>query len=98
MKQYGSQPVKILATEIVQASDPPATGPRMFEAKYSESGDLICRGTFKVILKQEVPEGANVLTAQFVLAIKSTVDGEIKFKVRYVAEAHLDVLKDYLVY
>ena len=65
LKQYGSPLIKILATEIVQASDPRATDPRMTAIKCSEIRDLIRRGTFQVILKQEVPKGANVLTPQF---------------------------------
>ena len=68
----------------------------MIAAKYSEIRDLIRRGTFKVILRQEVPEGANILTARFVLVIKLRVDEEIKFKARYVAGGNLDVVKDYL--
>ena len=49
-------------------------------------------------MSEEIPEGANILTARFVLAIKSSVDGEIKFKARYVAGGHMDVFKDYLIH
>ena len=37
-------------------SDPRATAQRMVTAKYTETKDLIRRGTFKVILKEEIPE------------------------------------------
>ena len=70
----------------------------MIAAKYTEIRDLLHRETFEVILKEEIPEGSNVLTARFVLAIKSIEDGEIKFKARYVAGGHQDKLKDYLVH
>ena len=79
-------------------SDPCATDLRMVAAKYSEIRDLIRHGTFKVILKEEIPKEASVLTVRSVLAIKSTVDGEIKFKARYVAGGLRDEMKDYLVH
>ena len=70
----------------------------MIAAKYNEIRDLRHRGAFKVILKQKVPERSNVLIARFVLAIKSAVDGKIKFKPIYEAERTQDVLKDYIVH
>ena len=69
----------------------------MIAAKYNVIRDLIRRESFKVILKQEVPEGANFLIVRFVLAIESTVDGEIRLKSRNAAVRHLDFLKDDLV-
>ena len=56
------------------------------------------RGTFKVILREELPDGANALTARFVLAIKSNADGQVKYKARYVIGGHRDRLKQYLVH
>ena len=51
----------------------------MREAIMSEVQDLLRRGTFKVILKEELPDGANALTVRFVLAIKSNANGKIKY-------------------
>ena len=34
-----------------------------------EVRDILRRGTFKVLLREEIPEGSNVLTACYVLAI-----------------------------
>lgn len=56
------------------------------------------RGTFKFHLLEELPIGANALTALFVLAIKSNADGEIKKKARYFTGSHRDVLKHYMVH
>ncbi len=50
----------------------------MQKAIRSEIRDLLRRGTFKVILKEEFPDGAKALSARFVLAIKSNADGENK--------------------
>ena len=65
LKQYGPPPVEILATEIVQTSDPLPTNPRMIAAKHSEIRDLIRRRTFIVIWKQKASEGATVLPLDF---------------------------------
>ncbi len=60
--------------------------------------DLFRRGTFKVILKEELPDRANALTARFFLAIKSNPHGKIKHKARYVIGGHRDRLKHYIVH
>ena len=65
-------------TEIVGKHDPKADSPEMKNAISSEVRDLLRRGTFKVILKEELPDGANALTARFVLAIISNADSHIK--------------------
>lgn len=70
----------------------------MTEAIRSEVRDLLKRGTFKVILKEELPGGANALTARFVLSIKSSADGETKCKARYVIGGHRGILKHYMVH
>ena len=49
-------------------------------------------------MKEELPNGANALTARFVLAIKSNTDGQVKYKARYVIGGHRDELKQYLVH
>ena len=51
-----------------------------------------------MVLKEELPDGANALTARFVLAVKSAVHGKIKYKARYVIGGNHDSLKHYLVH
>ena len=46
----------------------------MIEAKYAEIRDLFDRGTFRDVLRTEFPDGASLITARFVLAIKSDED------------------------
>ncbi len=64
----------------------------------SEVRDLLRRRTFKVLRNSELPDGANALTAHFVLAIKSNTHGQVKYKVRYVIGGHRDKLKHFLVH
>ena len=80
-------------TEVVQKNDKRAYSWEMKEAIKSEAQDLIRRGSFRVIPRKEIPDGANALTARFVLAIKSTADGDIKYKARNVVGGHRDIMK-----
>ena len=65
-------------TEIIDANDPRASSLEMRNTIDSEVRDLLHRGTFKVILREELPDGAIALTARFFLGIKSDADGKIK--------------------
>ena len=70
----------------------------MIEAKYAEIRDLVNKGTFRAFLRTELPDGANLITARYVLAIKSEEDKKELYKARYVAGGHLDIMKDYLIH
>ncbi len=70
----------------------------MTKAKRDEVKGLLERGTFSIILREEVPPDGNVLPGRFVLAIKSTENGEIKFKARFVIGGHRDRMKDLMVH
>ena len=74
----------VFLTEIITKKDPRATSKEMTEAKKTKIRNLLKQGTFKVTLKEDVPSDGNVLPGRFVLALKSTKDGEIKHKTRYV--------------
>ncbi len=52
----------------------------MAAARLKEIKGLLKRGTFEIIFKREFPPEAHILLARFLFAIKSTLDGEIKFK------------------
>lgn len=85
-------------TEIIQSKDPRSHTPEMQETEQDEIINLIKRGTFKVILKKEVPPDANILPGRFVLALKSTVVGTVKHKARFLIGGHRDKLKFYMVH
>ena len=68
----------------------------MLKPIYEEIRDLLRRGTFKIISREEVLDGAYVLTARFVLAIKSKKNGSARIKARYVIGVHRDILKNIL--
>ncbi len=85
-------------TEIIDPNDPRANLKRMSRAKRDEIKGLLERGTFSIILREEVPPDGNVLPGRFVLAIKSTEDGQINFKARFVIGGHRDRLKGFMVH
>ena len=70
----------------------------MNEAGRKEIKTLLERGTFKVILRKEVPPDGNILPGRFMLAIKSTEDGKVKYKARCVKGGHRDRLKPMTVH
>ena len=68
----------------------------MIKAKYAEIRDLINTVTFRAALRDELSDGANLITVRYVLAIKSDDDKEERYKARYDASGHLSIMKDYL--
>ena len=69
----------------------------MTAAKYSEIRDLIKRGRFQAVLRTELPDSANMITARYLLAIKSSEDKEERYKARYAAGRHPGIMQEYLV-
>lgn len=53
--------------------------------------------TFKVILKEEIPLGANVLP-DFFLAVKSRIDRKTNNKASCVTAGHKDNMKDLMAH
>ena len=66
----------------------------MIGTKYAEIRYLFNRSTFRAVLKVELPDGANLIITIYILAIKSDKDKEDRYKARYVADGHVDIMKD----
>ena len=90
--------VDVHLTEILTPAEARTNSRKMSEAKREEISNLLKRGTFRVVLHEDIPKDANVLPGRFVLSIKSTIDGQTKFKARYVIGGHRDKLKHFMVY
>lgn len=82
-------------TEIVRKNDSRAKSAPMRTSISSDFQHLLERDTFKVILKEKLPNGSYVLTALFVHAIESNAEGKVKYKARYVISRHRDSMKRY---
>ena len=91
-------PLSVHVTEILEKAAPRAHSPEMRKAIMSEVSDLVRRNALQVMLKQDLPDDSNAVTARFVLAIKLYAEGNTKCKERYVMDGHRDKLKHYMVY
>ena len=69
----------------------------MVETERKKMQDLISRVTSRFILKDELPEEANILTARFVLLTESAFDSQIKYKAKLVAGVHRENMKHNLM-
>jgi hypothetical protein len=82
-------------TEIIYPGDPRSN---MFDAaKKKELFDLIQRGAFIIILKEEVGPNPNLFSSRFALAVKHQ-DGKEKLKARFVLGGHRDRDKRRLIH
>ena len=88
----------VYLTEIVDRADPRGNSQKMNAARRKEIKTLLERRRFKVMLREDVPPGGNILPGTIVLAIKSTEDGKVKYKVRYVIGGHRDWLRHMMVH
>lgn len=87
---------EVLLTEIILADELRAQHKEMTEAKRKEATDVLRRGAFAAVLTEEIPVNANVIPGRFVLAIKSNLDGRIKYKTRFFVGGHCDRLEDFM--
>ena len=69
-------------TEIIKPIDPRANSPKMNEAKYAEIRDLGNRGTFRAVLRAEMPDSTNLITARYDRAINSDENKHERYKAR----------------
>lgn len=92
---YTSSPrdVPIFVTETVPLSDERANGPKFQAAKKAEMKGLLERGTFDIVLREEVPAGKKILKGKYVLAIKEKGTDKERFKARYVVQGFADPVK-----
>ena len=81
-------PPRILYTEVLTRGDPRE---KCFDdAKRQELMGLIEKGTFRVVLREEIGQNPNIVPSRYVLAIKHSETGETKMKARFVLGGHRD--------
>jgi Reverse transcriptase (RNA-dependent DNA polymerase) len=90
--------VPVYVTEAVENKDPRSNGPEFSAAKQKELLGLLERGTFKVVLREEIPKNAPVMKGRFVLVIKNRETDHEVYKARYVVQGFLDPLKQRAVH
>ncbi len=83
---------------MIEKNDPRTSSAKMKAAIAKEITGLLDRGTFKIILRDEVPKGANVVGGRFVLAIKEEGTEDERYRARFVVLGHRDKDKHQLVH
>lgn len=91
-------PPQVFLTEVLHPRDSRGRSSQFEEAKLKEIEGLVKRGTYEVVLKEDVPVDANILGGRFVLSIKNKDTNEEKFKARFVVQGHTDREKNILVH
>lgn len=98
LSPFNSQlPPSVLITEVLTPNDPHSTSGDFDQAIADEIVGLLNKREFRVVVKQEIGEGANILGGRFVLAIKNKGTDKEMFKARYVVQGHMDRDKEWLV-
>ena len=83
----------VFLIEVILPGDVRAKDPRFREAREREIRGLLERGTWKVVLKENVPKDANIIGGRFVLAIKDEGTKKEVWKARFVVQGYRDKLK-----
>ena len=91
-------PISIHITEFLHPSHPRTRPPQGDAAKIKNKCDLIRRGAWKIVIEQEVPPHASIMTGRFVITIKGIETDIPRFKARYVVKGHKDMGKSELVH
>lgn len=71
---------EILLRDLVPCNNRRATTPEMREAKKTETRNLLKLKTFKVFLRENIPEDGTVFPGCFLLTVKPTIDGHENLK------------------
>lgn len=89
---------KVNLTKVLHPQDPRCNLSEFVDAKYKEIKGLLDKGTWKVELKEDIPEGSNILTGRFVLCIKNVnIDQEL-YMARFVVQGQKDKEKKFIVH
>lgn len=70
----------------------------MIEAKNAEIRNLLERGTFRALIKEDIPPNANVLPGRFLKTIKLSEEDEVKFMACYVIGSYFHRYKNMMVH
>jgi hypothetical protein len=83
-----SPPFQVHLSGVIGISDPRAA---FFDVAMQRNiQGLIERGTWKVVLKDEMPENPNIMGGRFVLTIKDAGTSKKIYKARYVVQGFRD--------
>ena len=79
---------KILITEVLHHNDPRIRSKEAEQARKKEIENLVRRGTWEIVLEEDIPPDANVISGSFVIAIKDVERDKPLFKARFFAHGN----------
>lgn len=79
--------LEVFITEILHPRDPLNNSPHVMKAKRKEIDALVQRGTWKIVMNEDVSLYSNTINGRFVMKIKDIETDEPYFKARFVAQA-----------
>ena len=83
-RKASNPPNNVILTEVLHANDPRAQ--QFDKAKRKEIEGLMEKGIWKVVLRYEVPDNANILNVRLFLAIKDSGTNKEVWEARYVVQ------------
>lgn len=99
MQQFKENyPPGILVIEVTHPADRRGRSQLPNEVKASEFAGLAERSAYKIVLKEDVRKGANILGGRLVLAIKNADAEDEVYKARFVLQRNTDIEKNTLVH
>ena len=88
----------VLVTEVLRHNDPWMWSEKTDRARKQEIENLVRRGTWELVLEEDVPPGSNIISGSFVITSKDVETEKPIFKARFVAHGHRDAEKHNLVH
>lgn len=85
-------------TETLHPSDPKGRSALFDHAKAAELAGLAKRGLYELVLKEDIPLGANILGSRFGLTIRNAGTSEETYKHILVVQSHTDIEMNLLVH
>ncbi len=87
-----------LITEVIHHNDPRMRSEQADRAQKQEIENLVRRGTWELVLEEDVPSGSNIISGSFVITIIDVETDKYIFKARFVAHGHPDAARHNLVH
>ncbi len=89
---------KLVITEFLHHCDPRTRTQEAEAVRTREIENLVRRGTLGLVLEEDLPDDANMITGSFVLTIKDVETETPTFRARFVAHGNRDAVKNQLIH
>lgn len=88
----------VFVTEVIPTSDTRANSSEAQAAKVKELSSLIRRGTFRVVLRNELPPSSSLMKSRILLTLKHKDTDEEMYKARFIVRGFSDPFKTKIIH